>query len=172
MDRLSTLDAVGENNSSILLRLKVAEETARLSKIEAEQARAAAVAARKEQADATARVAQAKKEADQARAAQEEEVKKLQKMQDKLLAELLSARKKRVTLEQQRQLAILEEALASRAEQTSGQAKIWPVNGIGFSNGRTTIRSNEVIRGKAVEYAKKQVLARKPYIWGSEGPNS
>ena len=172
MDRLSTLDAVGENNSSILLRLKVAEETARLSKIEAEQARAAAVAARKEQADATARVAQAKKEADQARAAQEEEVKKLQKMQDKLLAELLSARKKRVTLEQQRQLAILEEALASRAEQTSGQAKIWPVNGIGFSNGRTTIRSNEVIRAKAVEYAKKQVLARKPYIWGSEGPNS
>ena len=33
MDRLSTLDAVGENNSSILLRLKVAEETARLSKL-------------------------------------------------------------------------------------------------------------------------------------------
>lgn len=172
MDRLSTLDAVGENNSSILLRLKVAEEAARLAKIEAEQARAEAVAARQEQADATARVAAAKKEADQARDAQEAEVKKLQKMQNQLIAELLSARKKRVTLEQQRQLAILEEALAARAEQTTGQAKIWPVNGIGFSNGRTTIRSNEEIRTKAVAYAKKQVLARKPYVWGNEGPNS
>lgn len=172
MDRLSTLDAVGENNSSILLRLKVAEESARLAKIDAEEARAEAVAARKEQADATARVQAAKKEADQARDAQETEVKKLQKMQNQLIAELLSARKKRVTLEQQRQLAILEEALAARAEQTSGQAKIWPVNGIGFSNGRTTIRSNEEIRANAVEYAKKQVMARKPYVWGSEGPNS
>jgi cell wall-associated NlpC family hydrolase len=172
MDRLSTLDAVGENNSSILLRLKVVEETARLSKIEAEEARIAAVAARKEQAEATARVNAAKKEADQARVAQEEEVQKLQKMQEKLLAELLSARKQRVTLEQQRQLAILEEALAARAEQTTGQLKIWPVNGIGFSNGRTTIRSNESIRAKAVEYARKQVLARKPYVWGNEGPNS
>ena len=172
MDRLSTLDAVGENNSSILLRLKVAEESARLAKIEAEQARAEAVAARKEQADATMRVAAAKKEADQARDAQEVEVKKLQKMQNQLIAELLSARKKRVTLEQQRQLAILEEALAARAEQTDVKAKIWPVNGIGFTNGRTTIRSNETIRLKAVEFASKQVLARKPYVWGSEGPNS
>lgn len=172
MDRLSTLDAVGENNSSILLRLKVAEESARLARVEAEQARAEAVAARKEQAEATARVAAAKKEADSARAAQEAEVKKLQKMQNQLIAELLSARKKRVTLEQQRQLAILEEALAARAEQTNVKAKIWPVNGIGFTNGRTTIRSNEQIRAKAVEYAKKQVLARKPYVWGSEGPNS
>ena len=150
MDRLSTLDAVGENNSSILLRLKVAEE----------------------QADATARVAAAKKEADQARAAQEVEVKKLQQMQDKLIAELLSARKKRVTLEQQRQLAILEEALAARAEQTDVKAKVWPVNGIGFTKGRTTIRSNESIRTNAVAFAKKQVIARKPYVWGNEGPNS
>lgn len=172
MDRLSTLDAVGENNSSILLKLKVAEESARLAKIEAQDARAEAVAARKEQADATARVAAAKKEADQARDAQEKEVAKLQKMQNQLIAELLSARKKRVTLEQQRQLAILEEALAARAEQTEGQAKIWPVNGIGFTNGRTTIRSTEEIRAKAVEFARKQVLARKPYVWGSEGPNS
>jgi cell wall-associated NlpC family hydrolase len=172
MDRLSTLDAVGKNNSSILLRLKVAEESARLAKIEAEEARAEAVAARQEQADATARVATAEKEADQARDAQEAEVEKLQKMQNQLIAELLSARKKRVTLEQQRQLAILEEALAARAEQTTGQSRIWPVNGIGFSNGRTTIRSNEEIRANAVAYARKQVLARKPYVWGNEGPNS
>ena len=172
MDRLSTLDAVGENNNSILLKLKVAEESARLAKIDAEQARAEAVAARKEQADATARVESAKKEADAARNAQDLEVKKLQKMQNQLIAELLSARKKRVTLEQQRQLAILEEALAARADQTSGQAKIWPVNGVGFSNGRTTIRSNDTIRSRALEYAKTQVLARKPYVWGSEGPNS
>ena len=172
MDRLSILNSVGENNNSILLKLKVAEESARLAKLEAEDARVAAVAARKEQAVATARVAQAKKEADAARAAQEIEVKKLQKMQNQLIAELLSARKKRVTLEQQRQLAILEEALATQAEQTGGQLKIWPVNGVGFSNGRTTIRSNEDIRAKAVEFAKKQVLARKPYVWGTQGPNS
>lgn len=172
MDRLSILNSVGENNNSILLKLKVVEESARLAKLEAEDARSAAVAARKEQADATARVALAKKAADAARAAQEIEVKKLQKMQNQLIAELLSARKKRVTLEQQRQLAILEEALAARAEQTGDQLKVWPVNGIGFSNGRTTIRSNEEIRAKAVEYAKRQVLARKPYIWGTQGPNS
>ena len=28
------------------------------------------------------------------------------------------------------------------------------------------------MRAKAVEFAKKQVLARKPYVWGSEGPNT
>jgi cell wall-associated NlpC family hydrolase len=28
------------------------------------------------------------------------------------------------------------------------------------------------MREKAVAFAKAQVLARKPYVWGSEGPNS
>jgi cell wall-associated NlpC family hydrolase len=158
-DRLSILDALGEGNAEVLSRLKVAQT-------------AEADAARAEQAVATARVAAAKKIADEARAQQQVEVNKLEKIQAQIIRELSSARKKRVTLEQQRQLAILEEELANRAGQTTGQAKIWPTNGIGFSAGRTSIRTDESQRSVAVAFAKKQVLARKPYVWGNEGPNS
>ncbi len=164
-DRLSILDALGEGNTEVLSRLKVAQTAAADAKAEADAARA-------EQAVATARVAAAKKIADEARAQQQVEVNKLEKIQAQIIRELSSARKKRVTLEQQRQLAILEEELANRAGQTTGQAKIWPTNGIGFSAGRTSIRTDESQRSVAVAFAKKQVLARKPYVWGNEGPNS
>jgi len=164
-DRLSILDALGEGNATVLSRLKVAQDAAAEAKAEADAARA-------EQAVATARVAAAKKIADNARSQQQVEVNKLEKIQAQIIRELSSARKKRVTLEQQRQLAILEEELANRAGQTTGQAKIWPVTGIGFNAGRTSIRTNENQRSTAVAFAKKQVLARKPYIWGNEGPNS
>ena len=164
-DRLSFLDALGEGNTEVLSRLKVAQTAAAEAKAEADAARA-------EQAVATARVAAAKKIADEARAQQQVEVNKLEKIQAQIIRELSSARKKRVTLEQQRQLAILEEELANRAGQTTGQAKIWPTNGIGFSAGRTSIRTDESQRSVAVAFAKKQVLARKPYVWGNEGPNS
>ncbi len=164
-DRLSILDALGEGNTEVLSRLKVAQTAAAEAKAEADAARA-------EQAVATARVAAAKKIADEARAQQQVEVNKLEKIQAQIIRELSSARKKRVTLEQQRQLAILEEELANRAGQTTGQAKIWPANGVGFNAGRTSIRTNENQRSAAVAFAKKQVLARKPYVWGNEGPNS
>jgi cell wall-associated NlpC family hydrolase len=164
-DRLSFLDALGEGNTEVLARLKVAQAAAAEAKAEADAARA-------EQAVATARVAAAKKIADDARAQQQVEVNKLEKIQAQIIRELSSARKKRVTLEQQRQLAILEEELANRAGQTTGQAKIWPANGVGFNAGRTSIRTNENQRSAAVAFAKKQVLARKPYVWGNEGPNS
>ena len=164
-DRLSILDALGEGNTEVLSRLKVAQTAAAEAKAEADAARA-------EQAVATARVAAAKKIADEARAQQQVEVNKLEKIQAQIIRELSSARKKRVTLEQQRQLAILEEELANRAGQTTGQAKIWPTNGIGFGAGRTSIRTDEGQRSVAVAFAKKQVLARKPYVWGNEGPNS
>lgn len=164
-DRLSILDALGEGNSTVLARLKIAQAAAAEAKAEADAARA-------EQAVATARVAAAKKVADSARAEQQVEVNKLEKIQAQIIKELSSARKKRVTLEQQRQLAILEEELANRAGQTTGQAKIWPTNGIGFSAGRTSIRTDESQRSVAVAFAKKQVLARKPYVWGDEGPNT
>ena len=164
-DRLSFLDALGEGNTEVLSRLKVAQTAAAEAKAEADVARA-------EQAVATARVAAAKKIADEARVQQQVEVNKLEKIQAQIIRELSSARKKRVTLEQQRQLAILEEELANRAGQTTGQAKIWPTNGIGFSAGRTSIRTDESQRSVAVAFAKKQVLARKPYVWGNEGPNS
>ncbi|MFM8843148.1 MAG: NlpC/P60 family protein [Actinomycetota bacterium] len=162
MDRLSILDTLGENNKTALTRYKFAEAVAQEAKKEADETRQA-------QEDATERVEEAKKEADSAEAEQQREVDKLQKVQDQLARELNSARKVRLTLEQQRQLALLEEENARRAEQTPGQAKIWTDDGF---SGRATIRTSTEERLKAVEFAKKQVLAKKPYVWGAEGPNS
>jgi cell wall-associated NlpC family hydrolase len=162
MDRLSTLDSLGTQNSQALFRFKKAEEVAREAKKEAD-------AAQERQRVATAKVAAAKAVADAARDAQQKEVDRLQKIQDQILKELNAARKKRVTLEQQRQLALLEEANATIAQGTAIYTKIWP--DIGFK-GRSTSRSTPEMRTKAVEFAKKQVLARKPYVWGDEGPNT
>ena len=141
IDQLSTLSNLGTKNSIALDRFKAAEVIARA----------------------------AKKAADDAKAEQAEEVAKLQKVQDALMKELLSARKVRTTLEQQRQLALLEESQANQATQTPGQKSVWP--DIGFK-GRSTIRTTQAQRDKAVAFAKAQVLARKPYVWGSEGPNT
>lgn len=162
MDQLSTLSTLGSKNTVSLERFKAAEIIARAAK-------AAALEAEMVQQKATDKVAAAKEVADHAKAEQAAEVAKLQKVQDELLRELLSARKVRTTLEQQRQLALLEEAQANQAEQTPGQAKIWPNTGF---KGRSTIRTDEAQRLKAVEFAKRQVLARKPYVWGDEGPNA
>ena len=162
MDQLSTLSTLGSKNTIALERFKAAEVIARAAKKAADEAKIA-------QQKATEKVAAAKKVADDAKADQAKEVAKLQKIQDQLMKELMSARKIRTTLEQQRQLALLEEAQANQAEQTVGQSKIWP--DIGFK-GRSTIRTSEAQRLKAVEFAKKQVLARKPYVWGTQGPNT
>ena len=162
IDQLSTLSTLGAQNSVALDRFKEAEEAAK-------KAKAAADAAKAVQQLATDKVAAAKKVADDAKAEQAKEVAKLQAVQDKLMKELLSARKVRTTLEQQRQLALLEESQANTATQTGGQKNVWP--DIGFK-GRSTIRTTQDQRDIAVAFAKKQVLARKPYIWGSEGPNS
>ena len=161
-DRLSALDALGDNNSKALDRFKSAEIVATAAQKEADIAKQA-------QAVATVKVAAAKKEADEAAALQKEEVDKLQAVQDKLAKELAVAQKKRLTLEQQRQIALLEEANAGIAAITPDQSKIWP--DIGFT-GRSSTRSTEVMRAQAVEFAKSQVLAKKPYVWGAEGPNS
>jgi cell wall-associated NlpC family hydrolase len=161
-DRLSALDALGDNNSKALDRFKSAEIVATAAQKEADIAKQA-------QAAATVKVAAAKKEADEAAALQKEEVDKLQAVQDKLAKELAVAQKKRLTLEQQRQIALLEEANAGIAAITPDQSKIWP--DIGFT-GRSSTRSTEVMRAQAVEFAKSQVLAKKPYVWGAEGPNS
>ena len=161
-DRLNALDAVGQNNSTALDRFKSAE-------VVASSAQKAADVAKQAQATATIKVAAAKKAAEAAEAMQQEEVDKLQAVQDKLAKELAVAQKTRVTLEQQRQLALLEEANASRAALTPDQSKIWP--DIGFT-GRSSTRSTEVMRAAAVEYASKQVLAKKRYVWGSEGPTT
>jgi cell wall-associated NlpC family hydrolase len=118
---------------------------------------------------ATAKVEATKKIADAAQALQQKEVNKLRAVQDNLMKELAKARNVRVTLEQQRQLALLEESQANTASTTINQAKVWPDRGF---KGRTTIRTTEAQRLAAVAFAKKQVQARKPYIWGSEGPSS
>jgi cell wall-associated NlpC family hydrolase len=153
---------LGDNNSKALDRFKSAEIVATAAQKEADIAKQA-------QAVATVKVAAAKKEADEAAALQKEEVDKLQAVQDKLAKELAVAQKKRLTLEQQRQIALLEEANAGIAAITPDQSKIWP--DIGFT-GRSSTRSTEVMRAQAVEFAKRQVLAKKPYVWGAEGPNS
>ena len=162
IDQLATLSTLGAQNSVALARFKEAEAAAR-------KAKAAADAAKAVQQTATDKVAAAKKVADDAKAEQAKEVAKLQAVQDKLMKELLSARKVRTTLEQQRQLALLEESQANTAAQTGGQKRVWP--DIGFK-GRSTSRTTQAQRDKAVAFAKTQVLARKPYIWGSEGPSS
>ena len=105
----------------------------------------------------------------EARAAQAKEVDKLKAIQSKLMAELAKAKNFRITLEQQRQLSLLEEANSAIAANTPNQYKVWPDRGF---TGRSSIRSTEAIRLAAVEYAKQQVQARKPYIWGAEGPNA
>ena len=162
MDRLSTLDTLGNQNTQALFRFKAAEEAAAKAKKAADSAKAA-------QEVATEKVEETKIEADAARNAQQREVDKLQKIQDKVLKELNAARKTRVTLEQQRQLALLEEANASIATTTNVYTKVWPDAGF---KGRSTSRSTPEMRAVAVAFAKKQVLARKPYVWGDEGPNA
>ena len=161
-DRLSVLDALGENNSTALDRFKSAE-------VVASTAQKAADTAKKAQAEATLKVAVAKKAADEAAAMQQEEVDKLQAVQNKLAKELAVAQKTRLTLEQQRQIALLEEANAGRALITPDQSKIWADSGF---TGRSTTRSTEAMRIEAVAYAAKQVEAKKKYVWGDEGPTT
>ena len=162
IDRITILQSLGDQNTAALERFKAAEVIARAAK-------AVADAAKVKQIAATEKVAAAKKVADDAKALQQKEVDKLRAVQDQLIKELSRARNVRVTLEQQRQLALLEEAQAGQAAQTPGQSKVWP--NLGFK-GRSTIRTTQAQRDAAVAFAKKQVLARKPYIWGAEGPNS
>lgn len=162
VDQLSTLNTLGARNTTALERYKAAEVVAKAAKVKADQAKAV-------QEIATAKVAAAKKVADAAQALQQKEVDKLRAVQDKLMQELASARNVRVTLEQQRQLALLEEDQANTAANTINQAKVWPDTGF---KGRSTIRTTEAQRLAAVAFAKKQVQARKPYIWGTQGPNS
>ena len=162
VDQLSTLNTLGARNTTALERYKAAEIVAKAAKQKADDAKAL-------QVSATAKVAAAKKVADDAQALQQQEVNKLQAVQNQLMKELASARNVRVTLEQQRQLALLEENQATIATTTINQAKVWP--DIGFK-GRTTVRTTEAQRLAAVAFAKVQVLARKPYVWGAQGPNS
>ena len=162
IDQISILDNLGSKNTVALGRFKAAEVIARAAKKVADEAKVA-------QAAATAKVAAAKKVADDARSEQQKEVDRLQGIQDKLARELASAKRVRITLEQQRALALLEESRANTAANTGGQKNVWPDSGF---KGRSTIRTTEAERLKAVAFAKKQVLARKPYIWGDEGPNA
>ena len=162
IDRISAIENLGAKNKTALARFQEAELLSKAAKAQAEIARSA-------QIKVTEKVAAAKKEADDAQDAQQREVDKLQAVQDKLQRDLSSAKQVRITLEQRRQLAILEETRASEANKVPGQSKVWKTGG---PNGKSTFRTTEAMRLKAVEFAKRQVLAKKPYVWGSEGPNS
>jgi cell wall-associated NlpC family hydrolase len=162
IDKLSTLENLGAGNRTSLKRFKAAEEVAQAAKVIAE-------VAKQRQLEVTERVASAKKEADDAQAEQQKEVNKLQAVQDQLQRDLASAKKVRITLEQRRQLAILEETRSNEAGKVKNQSKVWKTGGpTGVSSSRTTLEQ----RLKAVEFAKRQVLAKKPYVWGDEGPNA
>ena len=162
IDRLGFLNQVGATNSVALARYKSALVIAKAAQV-------AAVAARAVQVSATAKVAAAKKVADSAQAAQQAEVDSLRAEQAQLIAELTKARTFRITLQQQLAMSQLEQANANTAAHTPGQAKIWPDRHWG---GRSTILSTPAIRAAAVAFARAQVLARKPYVWGAAGPNS
>lgn len=162
IDRISTLENLGASNKTALKRFKAAEAIA-------QEAKKVAEAAKEAQRVITAKVAAVKKEADDAKTEQQKEVNKLQAVQDKLQRDLASAKKVRITLEQKRQLAILEETRANEASKVKGQSKVWKTGG---PNGKSTSRTTEAQRAQAVEFAKRQVLARKPYVWGNEGPSS
>ncbi len=161
MDRLSTLNSLGANNSAALARFKAASIVAQAAKVEADRTKAAQVVA-------TNQVAATKKAADDSKAIQQKEVNRLMAVQNQLAKELANARNVRITLEQQRQLALLEEASAAKAAVTPNQYRVWG----GTFKGRTTIRSTDSIRAAAVAYATKQVNARKPYVRGAQGPIS
>mgnify|MGYP003344508931 FL=1 len=107
----------------------------------AAEAKAAADAARAEQASQTQKVAVAKASADLVKANQKKEVDQLLAVQNNLMKQLTKARNVRITLEQQRQLALLEEQNANIAANTSGQARIWPDRGF---KGRSTIRNDRL----------------------------
>ena len=162
IDNLSTIENLGVGNRTSLKRFKAAEAIA-------QRAKSVAELARQKQAEVTVRVAATKKEAEDAQAEQQKEVDKLQAVQDKLQRDLASAKKVRITLEQKRQLAILEETRANEATKVTGQSKVWKTGG---PTGVKSSRTSEAQRLKAVEFAKRQVLAKKPYVWGDEGPNA
>jgi cell wall-associated NlpC family hydrolase len=162
VDRLSQLNVISASNTTALHRYQSASDIARSAKNAADAARVA-------QAAATGRVAAAKKVADTVKTNQQQEVNSLMALQNQLMAELSKAHDVRVTLEQQRQLAILEEQRANTAAHTSGQARIWPDRGY---TGRQTIRTSADQRAIALNFAKGEVLAGKPYVWGAQGPGS
>ena len=162
IDRLSILNQVGASDAVALARYKSAF-------VIAQAAQAAATKAKNVQAAATAQVAAAKAAAVAAQSAQAAEVEKLRAVQAQLMAALIKARNVRITLQQQLALWELEQSSANTAAHTKGQAKIWPDRGF---KGRTTTRGTDAIRTKALAYARAQVLARKPYVWGAQGPNS
>jgi len=162
IDRLNTLGVVSNNTNLALIRLESARDAAVIAKVEADTARAA-------QASATEKVRVAKVAADVVKANQKKEVDSLMDVQNALAKQLASARNVRVTLEQQRKLAILEEQSANTAATTSGQPRIWPDRGL---TGRQTIRTTPEQRQIALDFAIKEVKSGKPYVWGAQGPNS
>jgi len=162
VDRLSTLSTLGAHNSTALDRYKAAQVVAVAAKQQAD-------AAKRAQEQATIKVAAAKKDADEARAVQQAEVDKLQKVQDELMRELANAKRVRVTLEQRRQLALIEEARSNGVDKKPIGKKVWADHGF---KGRSTIRTTQAQRLLAVAFAKAQVLAGKPYVWGAQGPNA
>ena len=164
IDSISTIKNLGNSDSVALQRFQSAEALAR-------KTQAAAMAAQQAQQNATNQVAQTKLAAQQAQAAQQKEVDRLTAVENQIIAQLAKDRTYRLTLEQQRAALLLEEQNSTIASNTKGQSRVWPIRSYMYT-GRTSARSNDAMRAKAVAYAMQQVLARKPYVWGGAGPNN
>jgi cell wall-associated NlpC family hydrolase len=164
IDSLSTIKNLGNSDTVALQRFQAASALAK-------KTQAAALAAQQVQQNATNLVNKTKLAAQQAQSAQQKEVDRLTAVENQIIAQLAKDRTYRLTLEQQRAALLLEEQNSTIAANTSGQSKVWPIRSY-MSVGRTSIRSTDAIRASAVDFAKTQVLAHKPYVWGGAGPNS
>ena len=109
MVRLSTLNNLGKGNAQALLRFKSAETAARA-------AQQLADAAKRDQAAATFRVALTKKLAEAAHAQQQDEVDRLQAVQDQLLKEQATVGMLRAERKEQEELAGRKKIEAARTK--------------------------------------------------------
>jgi peptidoglycan DL-endopeptidase CwlO len=164
MDQLSTVKNIGNSDRDILNKFQAAQKIAASAQLIADKAKQV-------QIGITLQVAKTKAAAARAQNAQQQEVNRLTAIQQQIINELAKDRNYRLTLEQQRAALLLEEQNSNVAPTIPNQAKVWPVKPF-MAVGRSTPRSNPTIVANALAYAKAQVLARKPYVWGGAGPNN
>ncbi len=164
IDQISAVKNIGNFDKALLVHFQSVQHAASIAQTNADQAKQI-------QIGITVKVNKAKLAADAAQSAQSKEVKRLTAIQQDIINQLAKDRNYRLTLEQQRAALLLEEQNSNIAPTITNQAKIWPVKNF-MQVGRTGIRSTPGITAVALSFARTQVLARKPYVWGGAGPNN
>lgn len=143
--------------------LKATLQAADRARQDAQAARAAADAAVQARVAAQAEVARAAAAARAAVAAEQGQLAAVSAKRDALLAQLASAQRISVQLEQQRQQGLAEEAARRAAEAAAAAAA---ANRAHF----VVPRYDGSLAGKALVFAFAQL--GKPYLWGATGPDS